>query len=127
MKPIGSDLQTPRPCVLVAYAKNSETLDVEAIYTSGTGLYWSISATKLEEAPVPEAPEPAFTVPLGPHRHFKGDTMAVVCRVRNAETLENWIVYEHAKERWVRPERMFLEEVVWPDGIRRARFVPGEG
>jgi hypothetical protein len=57
--------------------------------------------------------------------HFKGTHYLVVCRGWDAKTIEARIAYQAVQGGgiWVRPERMFLEEVVWPDGVRRTRFV----
>jgi hypothetical protein len=126
MKPIGSQVAptyTLVPCILVSYARNSETLEVQPIYTSGTGIYWTVPAG-VEEFVQDGAPPPIFTTPLGKHQHFKGTTYKVVCLCRDAGTLEPWVVYECPEgNRWVRPEPMFHQEVRWPDGTLRPRFV----
>jgi hypothetical protein len=77
----------------------------------------------------------------GNYRHFKGSLYRVVIIGKDSETQEPTVVYhkypypERRDERglvmsflkspdwWIRPARMFEEEVVWPDGIKRPRFV----
>jgi len=117
------------PCVPVTLSRDSETQDVLVVYTSKTGIYWDMPLADFEKEPLaPAAPEPVFTVPLAKFQHFKGTTYKVVCRVRDPRTLENRLVYENPEgARWVRSEAMFMEEVEWPDGVRRARFVFVEG
>ncbi len=53
----------------------------------------------------------------GIYRHFKGTKYKVISLARHSETLEEYVVYEalYANPRgkiWVRPKKMFLEEVV---------------
>lgn len=113
------------PVLVVALARNSENEGVEVVYTSGSGLYWALPQVDFEQGPIVwDVPPPAFTVPLGRHQHFKGETYAVVCRARDPKTLGNRIVYQAVDGRmWVRPEPMFGEDVQWPDGVTRPRFV----
>lgn len=54
------------------------------------------------------------------YRHFKGHIIEVLCIAKHSETLENMVVYKHlgSNEYWVRPEKMFLEEIPdRPDNI----------
>jgi hypothetical protein len=64
----------------------------------------------------------------GKYQHFKGDTVEVIGTALHSETLEGFVVYkhitgEHAGELnyWVRPIKMFLEEVDL-DGKKVLRF-----
>jgi cyclomaltodextrinase len=57
-------------------------------------------------------------IKLGKYQHFKGDVMEVIGKAFHSETMEEFVVYkhitgEHAGEEyyWVRPVKMFLEEV----------------
>lgn len=114
------------PCLVVTLARDSETLGVSVVFTSGTGLYWVMTEDDFENGPrVATASPGEFTALLGKYMHFKGNPYQVVCRARDPGTLANLIVYENPDgQRWVRPEAMFLEEVTWPDGVLRPRFVP---
>ena len=116
------------PCTVVATGKDSETSATVVIYTTTAGSYWVMPLSSFEVEPLaPEAPEPIFMVSLGNFRHFKGTTYSVVVRARDPWTLKNQIVYQSPTgDLWVRPESMFLEEVEWADGVRRARFVSTE-
>lgn len=63
-------------------------------------------------------------VTLGDYRHFKGDLYVVICIAKDSETEERMIVYtKESPIYWVRSEKNFEEEVEWPDGVRRPRFV----
>lgn len=56
--------------------------------------------------------------------HFKGTRYIVVCRALDSETQEPMIVYTTGDTNyWVRSAKMFEEEVTWPDGVQRPRFV----
>ncbi len=41
-------------------------------------------------------------------QHFKGDVVKVVNIVKNSETLEEMVVYEHKDVLWARPVSSFL-------------------
>lgn len=66
----------------------------------------------------------------GLFRHFKGKLYEVIGIARHSETLEELVVYKALYESpefgtdalWVRPKRMFLEEVL-VDGKLVPRFV----
>ena len=114
------------PCVPVAQGSDSESKEVMVIYTSRTGIYWVLALDDFEMEPRAPltAPEPTFSVALGKYRHFKGNEYAAVVRARDPRTLANLIVYQNKEgDVWVRSEAMWLEEVEWPDGVRRARFI----
>lgn len=54
---------------------------------------------------------------LGKYKHYKGKEYEVVGIARHSETLEELVVYkalyqEEGKNLWVRPLKMFLEDVV---------------
>lgn len=61
---------------------------------------------------------------LGIYEHFKGNRYEVIGVARHSETLEEMVVYRALYgeyDLWVRPLKMFLEEVE-KDGRRIPRF-----
>ena len=61
---------------------------------------------------------------LGLYRHYKGGEYEVVAAARHSESLDPMVVYKPLYEDrgwWVRPLRMFLEDVEI-DGRRQPRF-----
>jgi len=63
----------------------------------------------------------------GIYRHFKGQEMKVLGVVKNSETMEDFVVYDHLgtnplSDLWVRPLSMFLEEVE-KNGYKGPRFI----
>jgi cyclomaltodextrinase / maltogenic alpha-amylase / neopullulanase len=64
---------------------------------------------------------------LGKYRHFKGMMYEVLGIVKHSETLEDYVHYralydnEVSKE-WIRPLKMFQEQVTMPDGEVANRF-----
>jgi hypothetical protein len=61
------------------------------------------------------------------YRHFKGTSYIVVCLACDAETQEPMVIYTTGDTKyWVRSRKNFEEEVVWPDGVTRPRFIPVE-
>ncbi len=61
----------------------------------------------------------------GIYRHYKGNLYRVIGMARHSETLEDMVVYEAMYGEgglWVRPARMWQEEVTLPDGRRVLRF-----
>jgi len=60
---------------------------------------------------------------LGRYRHYKGAEVEVIGLAKHSETLEEMVIYRHLDtgETWVRPLRMFLEEVE-VEGARQPRF-----
>jgi len=65
-------------------------------------------------------------VPAGRYRHYKGSEYTVLGVARHSETLEKLVVYraEYGERGlWVRPQSMFLEQVV-VGGKTIARFAP---
>jgi hypothetical protein len=68
------------------------------------------------------APLPQPT--LGCYRHYKGGEYEVIGVARHSETLEPLVLYRplyNDSGLWVRPYRMFFEEVEL-EGRRQARF-----
>lgn len=62
------------------------------------------------------------------YRHFKGTIHHILNIALDSETQERMVVYDHIEdgEVWVRPEKMFLEEIPErPDNItgQKSRFV----
>lgn len=64
---------------------------------------------------------------LGKYQHYKGTMVVVIGIAEHTETKEKFVVYNHKKEEtgedylWVRPLKMFLEDVV-VDGKKMPRF-----
>lgn len=63
---------------------------------------------------------------LGKYRHYKGKLYRVIGVAKHSETLEDLVVYECLYDNprskiWVRPMKMFLEDVV-VDGEKVPRF-----
>lgn len=60
------------------------------------------------------------------YRHSKGALYRLLGRGTHSETHEPMVIYQEVKTEalWVRPARMWDEEVIWPDGQKRPRFVP---
>lgn len=64
------------------------------------------------------------TIKLGKYRHYKGKEYEVIGVARHSETLEEMVVYRALygdHDLWVRPLKMFLEEVE-VDGQKIPRF-----
>jgi hypothetical protein len=64
------------------------------------------------------------TIPNGTYKHYKGNLYEVLGTAMHSETLEEHVIYralygEHGL--WVRPAKMFLEEVI-VEGIKMMRF-----
>ena len=71
-------------------------------------------------------------IKLGTYKHFKGMLVQVIGNALHSETMEEMVVYIHhdpvkgkeADTMWVRPAKMFLEEVDKPEiGYNGPRFV----
>lgn len=61
---------------------------------------------------------------LGKYKHFKGNEYEVIDIAKHSETFEEMVVYRALSSDhglWVRPLKMFLEEVE-VDGKRAPRF-----
>jgi hypothetical protein len=64
------------------------------------------------------------TLQVGRYQHFKGKFYLVTMLARCSETEQTLVIYfDGSGQGWVRPFAMFTEEVDWPDGQRRPRFV----
>ncbi len=62
---------------------------------------------------------------LGRYRHYKGKEYEVIGLAKHSETLEELVVYRALYgegQVWVRPLKMFIEEVE-VDGNKIARFI----
>jgi len=62
----------------------------------------------------------------GLYRHFKGQTYYLLTIGQHTETHEPMVVYcakDDTAKWWIRPLEMWSQEVEWPDGVRRPRFV----
>lgn len=60
----------------------------------------------------------------GIYRHYKGSEYRILNEALNSETKEEQVVYQdikHESKIWVRPKKMFLEEVEIK-GVKKARF-----
>ena len=65
---------------------------------------------------------------LGLYQHFKGGHYRVLMVASDSETKLPMVVYEGITGGfWVRSLFSFTEEVVWPDGVTRLRFMRVEG
>lgn len=63
---------------------------------------------------------------LGKYKHYKGKQYEVIGVARHSETLESMVVYKatylpEGENLWVRPLKMFTEEVE-VDGTKMSRF-----
>jgi hypothetical protein len=59
------------------------------------------------------------------YRHYRGGTYTLLWVARLSEDREQRVavyVSHQLGQVWVRPIEMFLEPVLWPDGVMRARF-----
>lgn len=62
---------------------------------------------------------------LGKYRHYKGNEYELIGVAKHSETLEELVVYRALygnHDLWIRPLKMFLEEVEI-DGRKTSRFV----
>jgi len=66
-----------------------------------------------------------MNIEIGRYRHYKGAEYEVMHLARHSETEEWLVVYRQCygdNAVWVRPLRMFTEEVVLTDGTEVSRF-----
>lgn len=109
-------------------AQNSENRDetMDVAVALGTGDIWVFPKGSVGPGAVtPEAS--AVTGPSGNYGHFKGGRYRALLCGRNFEQPEQVVVVYVSLiygTIWARPLPMWAEEVLWPDGQRRPRFVP---
>lgn len=63
------------------------------------------------------------------YRHYKGNLYEYIGECLHSETLEEMVIYKALYgegKTWVRPKRMFFEDVTLPDGSAVKRFAPVE-
>jgi len=61
-------------------------------------------------------------IEVGKYRHYKGGYYEVIGVARHSESLEEMVMYKNEKnEFWVRPKKMFLENVI-VEGQQVPRF-----
>ena len=66
----------------------------------------------------------ASSITPGTYRHYKGNDYRVIGTATHSETLETLVVYQPLygeRNLWVRPQKMFCEEVL-VDGKHEPRF-----
>jgi hypothetical protein len=59
-------------------------------------------------------PKPSIFIAPGTYQHYKGGLYKVIAMALHSETLETMVIYEalyQAGLNWVRPAKMFLENV----------------
>lgn len=64
-------------------------------------------------------------LPFGIYQHYKGNRYQVIGVAKHSETLEDLVVYRALYGDgglWVRPYKMFTEEVV-VNGVKKPRFL----
>lgn len=106
---------------------------------------WRCSmCTQIWDDPIRERPMPRITHPmrlpeprgelhatgrsnttLKSYRHYKGGTYTLLMIGRNSEDSDELVaIYvSHATQQvWIRPWEIFVELVIWPDGVIRPRF-----
>ena len=61
----------------------------------------------------------------GWYKHYKGGLYYLIGMANHSETLELLVLYKSVEtdKVWARPYTMWSEEVLWPDGILRPRFI----
>jgi hypothetical protein len=63
----------------------------------------------------------------GIYEHFKGGRYRVLHTASHTETHEGIVIYMSLDSHgtiWARPLSMWNEQVEWPDGFKRPRFIP---
>lgn len=65
----------------------------------------------ISENDLPPLSKEAQELKIGRYKHYKGLIHKVLGVGRHSETLAEFVVYEHGGEIWVRPLRMFIENV----------------
>lgn len=62
----------------------------------------------------------------GIYRHYKGNKYEVISTARHSETLEEMVVYKALYgegEIWVRPKKMWNDDITLADGSKVKRFI----
>ena len=62
---------------------------------------------------------------FGLYQHFKGKFYLALDTAKHSETLEEMVVYQSLYgnfDSWVRPKKMFEEDILTEDGIKAPRF-----
>ena len=69
-----------------------------------------------------------MNVQSGNYLHYKGGRYRVFFTAKHTETEETLVVYMSLEkgEMFARPEKMWSEEVTWPNGDLRPRFISEE-
>jgi hypothetical protein len=69
-----------------------------------------------------------MSVQPGNYLHYKGGWYRVLFMAMHTETKETLVVYISLKTGGIfaRPEKMWSEEVTWPNGDLRSRFISEE-
>lgn len=67
--------------------------------------------------------EPLLPIKKGMYKHYKGSAYEVLGIARHSETLEEFVLYTHDGNFWVRPYAMFFDEVII-EGKKIPRFEP---
>lgn len=66
----------------------------------------------------------------GIYRHFKGNLYKVICIAKHSENLESYVVYQQLygdKSIWIRPYKMFVEEIEYNGKIvKRFELIDNE-
>ena len=65
-------------------------------------------------------------IKIGKYQHFKGGQVEVLGVAKHSETLEEFVAYKELStgEIWIRPVKMFLEEVTLGDRkVPRFKYV----
>jgi hypothetical protein len=69
---------------------------------------------------------------LGKYKHYKGNFYNVIGIAKHSETLEEMVLYEALYENpegklWVRPKKMFLEEIeINGNKVKRFQYIGDE-
>lgn len=73
-----------------------------------------------------EKDSPSASTSLKSFRHYKGGTYTLLMVARDSEERDDMLavyVSHQTQQVWARPWPMFNEVVLWPDGVRRPRFI----
>ena len=59
------------------------------------------------------------------YKHFKGMIVEVIALAKHSETLEEFVVYTHDGENWIRPYNLFVSKIdkdKYPNVLQEYRF-----